>query len=90
MKGEIEKDLKPVKSLQKAGEEFLDELLRHFHCARSAPSTIPRRASGVRAPVVPAPSGGDEFISQLLKYLHHDSSFAEDVPADDYGPTETA
>mgnify|MGYP001416666980 CR=1 FL=1 len=79
-----------MKSLEEAGQAFHAELLRRFHCERSQSSTIPRIMREVRAPVAPAPSGGDEFISQVLKYLHHDSSFAEDVPNDDYGPTETA
>lgn len=74
-----------MKSLQKAGEKFLEELFHHhFGCERSQSSTIPCMASEVRAPVAPASSEGDEFISQLLKYFHHDSSFAEDVPADGY------
>lgn len=77
-----------MKSLQEAGQAFHVELLRRFHCERSELNTIPRRASEARAPV--APSGGDEFISRLLKYFHHDTSFAEDVPADDYAPTESA
>jgi hypothetical protein len=72
-----------MKSLQKAGEEFLEELFRqHFGCERSQSSAIPRRASEVRALVAAAPNGGDEFVSQLLKYFNHDTSFAEDVPAD--------
>lgn len=80
-----------MKSLRKAGEEFLEELFHHhFGCERSQPSTIPHRESEVRAVVARASSGGDEFISQLLKYFHHDTSFAEDVPADDYAQTETA
>lgn len=78
------------KKVDEAGEEFLDELLRHFHCARSAPSTIPCRASGVRAPVAPAPSGGDEFTSRLLKYFHHDVTFVEDVLVRCYEQTENA
>lgn len=79
-----------MKSLQEAGQAFQAELLRRFHCERSELNIIPRRASEAPAPVAPAPSEGDEFISQLLKYFHCDAVFTEDVPADDYGPTETA
>lgn len=80
-----------MRSLQEAGQEFHEELFHHhFGCERSELNTIPRGASEARVPVAAAPSGGDEFLSRLLKYFNHDSSFAEDVLADDYAPTETA
>lgn len=78
------------KKVDEAGEEFLDELLRRFHCERSELNIIPRRASEAPAPVAPTPIIADEFMTQLRKYFNCDSSFAEDVPADGYGQVESA
>ncbi len=79
-----------MRSLEEAGQAFHVELLRRFHCERSQSSTIPPRASEVRALVMPASSGGDEYISRLLKYFHHDVTFVEDVLVGCYEQTENA
>lgn len=78
MKDEIEKDLKPVKSLQEAGQEFYAELLQRFGCDRSEFNPVlEHETTAIPSKAKPLDTVGERFIADVLRRFHHDPSFHE-------------